>query len=328
MTRKSNPTLIGAFVVGATLLLAIGVAIFGGAQLFADKSVFIAYFDDRTQGLRVGSSVTMNGAQIGQVSRMRLLIDQDTFQSITAVQMDILPESWVVIEGGAAVGSGLESSIPHDELINAGGLRAQLKSESLVTGQLLIDMTFQPNTKAVFRGGGNAPYPEIPTISSDIEQIMHALQKLFIDVTKDFDGQEASRGIQNIIRGLDELANSKELRDSLAGASNIINQQETQQLSASLQASLAEFRSASAAASSLLRHADSELKPVIEKLAATLDQAEQALTAASLQLRGEAVQSYQLGEALREVEGAARSMREFLDYLERNPEALLRGKKP
>lgn len=328
MTRKSNPTLIGAFVVGATVLLATGVAIFGGAKLFAVKEVYIAYFENKTQGLRVGSSVTMNGTRIGQVSKMRLLVNQDTFQSKTAVQMDILPGSWLVIEGGAAIGSGLESSSTVEELINVGGLRAQLKPESLITGQLLIDMTFQPNTEAVFRGGDNTPYPEIPTISSEMEQIMLALSKVLIDMTKDFDGREASRGIQGIIQGLNELANSQELRDSLAGASSIINQQETQQLTASLQATLTEFRSTSAAASSLLRHADNELKPLIERLAETLDQAQQALAAVSVQLRGEAVEAYQMGETLREVEAAARSMREFLDYLERNPEAMLRGKKP
>ena len=328
MTRKSNPTLIGAFVVGATLLLALGVAIFGGAQFFAKKRVFVAYFDDRTQGLRVGSSVTMNGAQIGQVSKLVLLINPDTFESITAVQMDILPESWVVIKGGAVEEGGLEAAVTHEELINSGGLRAQLQSESLVTGQLLIDMTFQPNTKAVFRGGANTPYPEIPTISSNIEQIMHALQKVLIDLTKDFDGQEVSRRIQSIIRGLDELANSKELRDSLAGVSSIINQQETQQLSATLQSTLVEFRSAAANASTLIRNVDGDMKPVVERLAATLDEAQQALAAAKIQLRGESAEVYQLDETLREVGAAARSMREFLDYMERNPEALLQGKKP
>ena len=81
-------------------------------------------------------------------------------------------------------------------------------------------------------------------------------------------------------------------------------------------------------ASSLLRNVDSDLKPVIEKLAATLDEAEQALNAATIQLRGESAEVYQLDETLREVGAAARSMREFLDYMERNPEALLRGKKP
>jgi paraquat-inducible protein B len=328
MSTKSNPTLIGAFVVGATVLLAAGVAVFGGAQLFAKRDVYIAYFAEKTQGLRVGSNVTMNGAHIGSVSEMVLLVNRDTYESTTAVTIDILPESWVVTEGGTAIGSGLDSSIPHEELINVGGLRAHLQSESLVTGQLLIDMTFQPETRAVMRGGANPPYPEIPTVPSNIQQIMTILEKVILDLAKDFDGQEASEGLQSIIRGVDELANSQELRESLAGANRIINQQETQQLSATLQATLKELRSAAADAGTLLRHADSDLKPVVERITATLGQAEQALAAASIQLRGESAEVYQLDKTLREVEGAARSMREVLDYLERNPEAILQGKKP
>ena len=80
-----------------------------------------------------------------------------------------------------------------------------------------------------------------------------------------------------------------------------------------------------------MRNADSKLdtdiRPAIAKLDAALNEAKEALAAAKVQLSGDSVQAYQLGQALREVEGAARSMREFLDYLEHNPEALLRGKK-
>ena len=68
-------------------------------------------------------------------------------------------------------------------------------------------------------------------------------------------------------------------------------------------------------------------EPVIERLAATLEEARLVLVSARAQLEGEAVQAYQLGETLREIEGAARALRELLDYLDRNPEAVLRGKK-
>ena len=127
------------------------------------------------------------------------------------------------------------------------------------------------------------------------------------------------------------MANSQALRESLAGANSIINREETQQLSVSLQATLEEFRSAASDARSLLKNADAkldtDLKPVLESIVGTLDEAQGALAAAKLQLRGDSVQGYQLGEALREVEGAARALREFMDYLERNPEAILQGKK-
>jgi len=331
MSKKSNPTLIGAFVVGATVLLALGVAVFGGAELFAKKKLFVAYFAEKTQGLRVGSIVAMNGAHIGQVSDLVLIINRDTFQSVTAVTMEIRPESWVVTKAGVAIGSGLETPVSQEELIKVGGLRAQLQSASLVTGQLLVDVTFKPDTEVVMRGGTNPPYPEIPTIPSNIERLMTNVQRWIHNLTEDYDAKEFSLRVKSIIRGIDELANSEELRESLAGANRLMNKEETQQLSASLQATLTEFRSAASDAGSLLRNADAsldtDLKPLIEKIVATLDEAQGGLAAAKLQLRGESVQVYQLGETLKEVEGAARAMREFLDYLEHNPEAFLRGKK-
>ncbi len=64
MSKKSNPTVIGGFVVGAVLLLAVGVALFGGAELLAKRTIYFAYFGDDTQGLRVGSKVVMNCVHI------------------------------------------------------------------------------------------------------------------------------------------------------------------------------------------------------------------------------------------------------------------------
>ena len=151
------------------------------------------------------------------------------------------------------------------------------------------------------------------------------------DVGENVDPEELADRLNGILRGLDELVNSQDLRESLAGIDAIINKEDTQELTATLQATLKEFSSAASDAGSLIRNADTkldtvELKPVIERLVATLDEAEATLAAAKFQLRGESVQSYQLGNTLKEVEGAARAMRELLDYLERNPEALLQGK--
>lgn len=333
MSKKSNPTLIGIFVVGATALLALAVTVFGGAKLFAKKEFYVAYFAENTQGLRVGSNVAMNGVNIGQVSDMVLLLNRDTFQGLTEVTMEVRPESWVVMEEGVPVGSGQDAlaPIPHKKVIEVGGLRAQLQSESLVTGQLLVGMTFQPDAEAVMRGGINPPHPEIPTIPSTTKKIMADVQGWVHELTKDFDAQTFSQRIQKIMQGVDELANSQELRASLAGADKLINKKETQHLSVSLQEAITELRGVTSDFGSLVRNVDARVNanliPLIEKIDTTLDEAQQALAAVQLQLNGESVQAYQLGETLREVEAAARAAREFLDYMERNPEAVLQGKK-
>lgn len=166
---------------------------------------------------------------------------------------------------------------------------------------------------------------------SDIQEIIANVESFMSNLSKGIDAEELAKHISSILRGIDELANSEDIRESLAGINTLVNEPETQELTATLQSTLKEVRSAASDAGSLLRNADvlveDDLKPVIKRLAGALEEAQKALAAAKYQLRGDSVQFYQLGETLREVKGAARAMREFLDYLEQNPEALLKGKK-
>jgi len=330
MSKKTSPTVIGAFVVGAVVLLAIGVAVFGGAELLAQKQSYVAYFTGNTKGLRVGSNVAMNGVQIGQVSKMALIIDQDDWESKTEVTIEIFPENYIATRGGNVIGTGPAADVSHDKLINVAGLRATLEAESFVTGQLLVETSFRPDTVPIMRGGDDPPYPEIPTIPSKIQELLAKVQTWIADVSEHFDAEEFAVHVQGILKGVDELANSKDIRETLAGVNTIINKEETQELTPTLDAALDEVRRAASDAGSLLRNADamldSDLKPAIQKLEGSLIEAQGALAAAKYQLRGESVAVYQLGETLREVEGAARALREFLDYVEAHPEAVLKGK--
>ncbi len=331
MSKKSNPTVIGAFVVGAVILLFVGVALFGGAELLAQRQTYVAYFTQDTKGLRVGSNVTMNGVVIGQVAKMALIIEQDNWSSKTEVTIEIFTENYIAMSKGEIVGEGPGSVVSHDELINVGGLRATLAAESFVTGQLLVDMSFRPDTVPILRGGDDPPYPEIPTTPSRIQELLAKVQTWAADLSEHFDAEQFAKNLQNTLQGVDELANSEDIRETLAGINTLTNRPETQNITATLQDALRQVDTAAADAGALLRNAnsqlDSDIKPAIAKLDAALDEAQQALAAAKVQLSGESVQAYQFGEALREVEGAARAMREFLDYLDRNPEALLKGKK-
>jgi paraquat-inducible protein B len=327
MSKTSNPTLIGAFVVGAAVLLAVSVAIFGGSELLAKRQVYVAYFTENTQGLRAGSNVVLNGVRIGHVSAVALIIDAKTFSAETEVTIEILRDSFIVTDGGEIVGVGLDDS--YKTIIVDAGLRAALQVESFITGQLLVELDFRSDTEPVLRGGDDPPYPEIPTIQSQTQEMLAKVQTLIGDFGEAFDIKKIGEQIENTLEGLSELTNSEDLRESLAGINSIINRNETQELTASLQATLKDLRSAASGASALLKNGDAKLEslqPAIDKLVVTLDEAQATLAAAKLALQGESTQVYQLGSTLREVESAARALREFLDYLEQNPESLLRGK--
>lgn len=334
MSKKSNPTMIGAFVVGAILLLVGGVAIFGGSELLAKRTRYLAYFAENTKGLRVGSNVLLNGVRIGYVSEMSLVVDPTSFEGVTEVVLEILPDTFLIAEEGMIIGKGATGEIPHDKLIDEGGLRAELGVESFVTGQLLVTLDFGSTVPAV-RRAKDPRYPEVPTTASDIQKLLAGIQSFLAKINESFDPEELGARVSSILKGVDELSNSEDVRQSLAGVNRFVNNDDTQDLSSTLQDTLTDVSGASRDAGQLFRNADAQLTPLLAefrpvgaRLIATLDEATEALAAAKEQLGGETEQIYQLDSTLKEVELASRTLREFLDYLERNPESLLRGKRP
>ncbi len=332
MKRKANPTIIGGFVIGAVILISGAVAIFGGAELFATRNVYVAYFDESTKGLRVGSNVVMNGVRIGYVSEIALLVDQANFDTKTRVTMEILPDNFIPVLDGKPIGEGMETVIDHEQLINEAGLRAQLEIEAIVTGQLLVNLAMRPETAATMRGG-DSPHPEIPTIPSSVAQLLANIQGWLSEVRTDFDLSVIGDSLENILRGVDELINSPDIRESLTGVNNLVNDPAVQNVASELQRTLADLRSAIGDARSMFQTAEgnigsikSDLQPALESLGSALNEAESALEAAKLQLRGDSAQANQLVTTLEEIERAARAINNFFDYIERNPESLLRGK--
>lgn len=332
MSKHTSPAVIGAFVVGAVVLLATGFALFGGSQLFAEKTRYVAYFDEPTDGLRTGANVLLNGVRIGYVSDIDLLIDQVNFDTTTQVTLEILPDSFIITSEGEISSEGLSSAVTYDVLIREAGLRARLEVESFVTGQLQVTLTLQPETVPVFRGI-DPPYPEIPTISSNIQAILDKVQSWVTEIQENVDVAELSRRVSSVLSGIDEIVNSDDVRESLSGLNTLINDAEMQAFADNWQAALAELRVAAAEAATLFRNAEGDIDELAadvgriqERLDATLLEAERTLATARAQLRGDSEQLYRLSEALDELERAARAIREFFDYLERHPEALLRGK--
>jgi paraquat-inducible protein B len=334
MSKKSNPAMIGAFVVGAVGLLALGVALFGGSELFKKRVNYVAYFEEQTKGLRVGSNVILNGVRVGYVSEIALLIDEETYTTLTRVTLEILPDTYIPVRDGVPIHQDLRDAIPHEELIKRAGLRAQLEIESFVTGQLLVRLEMRPDTPVIL-SGIDSEYQEIPTIRSDIQELLARMQRWLANIRDNVDVDALAEAVTNALNGIAVLTNSPDLHDSLAGLNQFVNSEDVQELGSSLRRALEDVSAAASEASALFSSADddidtvlADLQPVLEGLGDTLLAAEATLDAARLQLRGDSEQVYQLQSTLREVEGAAAALREFFDYLERNPEALIRGKQP
>ena len=192
MSKKSNPAVIGAFVVGAVTLLVAGVALFGGGELFKKRFNYVAYFEEQKKGLRVGSNVILNGVRVGYVSEIALLIDEDRYETLTRVTLEILPDTYIPVRDGVPIAEDLRDVIPHEELIQEAGLRAQLEIESFVTGQLLVRLDLRPDTP-IRMTGMESDYPEIPTIRSDIQELLTRMQRWLANIRDNVDVDALAR---------------------------------------------------------------------------------------------------------------------------------------
>src|SRR5262245_28707527 len=131
VSNHANPTVVGGFVLGAIVLTIGGVVAFGSGALFKKRVSAMAYFDGDVGGLDVGAPVNIQGVRVGSVSGVHLDINVTTLRALVSVRIDVDPER-------------LDFSERTDEKIGTGahlreaikkGLRAQLQTQSLVTGQ-------------------------------------------------------------------------------------------------------------------------------------------------------------------------------------------------
>src|SRR5688572_13458689 len=172
MSKKSNPVMIGAFVIGAVVLGVIGITIFGSGRLFRETYKYVCYFESDVSGLATGANVKLKGVKMGTVDSILLSVG-DMAALSGAREKFYVP---VIIELDADKTSALGSRTkPDPEIISnliTRGLRAQLASESFVTGVLYVKLDLFPATRGLRLGdNAGAPYPEIPTLPSQLEEV-------------------------------------------------------------------------------------------------------------------------------------------------------------
>jgi phospholipid/cholesterol/gamma-HCH transport system substrate-binding protein len=200
---KANPAVIGAFVIGAVGLLVVGLLLLGKASWFAERNTYIAYFPGSVKGLRVGAPVDFRGVTIGEVTDIRVLYNAKEISARIPVVMQFDPARIDVV--GMTPGGSYKDQV--ERMIEA-GFRAQLQSQSLLTGLLFVNLDFDPGTPVRLMGG-DQPEPEIPTLPSGMEQ----LQQTAGDIAKQ---------LPDVIDRLNHLLNSVD--DELQSTSGNLTQ--------------------------------------------------------------------------------------------------------
>ena len=320
MASQAKKTMIGAFVIGAVALAAAGITVFGSGKFFQKRLTFVMFFSGSITGLSVGSPVEFRGVRVGQVTKIAAVFDPKTLSITIPVYVEVDPKS-LVVSGSEDAWSVLSAHNLYEPLLEK-GLKAQLDIESFITRQLYINMDFYPDSPTKLLGL-DPQVPEIPTIPSLQDQIVHTLQKL-------------PEKIMNVTDGIERLVNSPAAQESLQDLDGLIRGVATQikPLMASLTAtsdgarrtfaqaektlSLTEGPSADMAAS--FTDAMKKASASLEQMRATLDSYQKVATQ-------NANVGYDLTRTLAELDAAARSVRSLAEYLELHPEAVLKGKR-
>ena len=327
MSKKANPTVIGAFIIGAIALIVLSLILIGGGKIFRDRQVLVAYFDGSLQGLRAGANVTFRGLRVGQVRELFVRFDEETLEFDSPVIIELE-------EGGIRTVTGqMRTQSEFDELIKQlieKGLRAQLQQESFVTGQLLIDLDYHPGTKAIFRAQDNE-YLEIPTVQSEIQLVLENFKKFFAKL-KDFPIDEFADDLLKSISGIEQFVNSPELANTVKGIDQFVNSNDTQQLTAGLQETIHKFDATMEEIQVLVQNTNQHIDPLANDLEKTIEDIQVAVidiqkTFKEIRntVKDESIR-YEITAALQEFTDATRSFRVFVDYLERHPESFLSGK--
>jgi paraquat-inducible protein B len=267
------------------------------------KLPYLVYFDGSVGGLEPGSPVEWRGIKVGRVLDIRLEYDVAADHLRIPVVIELEPQRITLIGQKQGFGSG--EYMP--ELIRR-GLRAQLKTASLLTGQLMVSLDFVPDAPPATLGTGDR-YPVIPTVPGEFDAAVKSINGILEKVSA-LPLDQVVQQANATLKSFQDLASSPEITDSLQSLAGALT-----------------------SAQQLLSQANSDLRPVMDKLPPLLNTAQQAVQRLGGTL-GSINQGYgadstfkrDLTRLMSQVDDTLRSVRVLTDYLEQHPEALIRGK--
>ena len=269
---------------------------------FVRKERVIAYFDGSVRGLSIDAPVEFRGLVVGSVVDIKLEFDREKMAFRIPVLIELEPERIAVI------GQRFENPRDAIEALVGMGLRAQLETGSLLTGQLFVALDLHSDTPAHFVGGDDR-YPEIPTIPSTMEAITASLTGVMHRV--------AALPLEDLIA---------ELRGTVESANGLLSSPEARNALENLNSTLVR-------ADSLMQTLETEIGPLVSSLRSASDAAGHAMSqarstlASAESLTGNKSQlRHDLSSLIEELTRTARSFRSLADYLETHPDALIRGK--
>jgi paraquat-inducible protein B len=323
---KASPGLVGAFVVGGIALLIGGALTFGSIQFLKPSVAVVMYFEEDLSGLDPGAPVTFRGVQIGEVTDVVLRFNSETKSFHSPVRVRIEPNRFQ-IEGKRprTVGHNLPLFIEQ-------GLRAQLESQSVLTGKRFIQLAFRPDTPARLVGqeGGEG---EVPTIPSQMKELQAGVEGAFRKLEQTplpeliNDLRMTAQTLNAILMKVDGARLSAVADDASAALRS--GRELLDNVGRWFEAAAPHGEAALGNADQMfqeLQKAAVRVGPVLASLQRVAERADRLMADAGGVVEPGSPTQRELSAMMREIAAAARSMRVLTDELDRNPNSLLFGR--
>ena len=335
MSKRANPTVIGAFMLGVLILAALGIIAFTSNSLFRDRAIFVSSFRESVNGLAVGATVKCQGVPVGEVTDLQLLIDLDeeTFQVPVTYEID-LERLQLVLSESLELGdyAALQKHIEK-------GLRAQLQLESIVTGQMYIELRYidtQDLSEDMLAG---LDANEIPTEFSPMASLSSDASGLVSNL-RSFNVNAISENLTALLvkanLKMDEL-DMEAINESVLATSQsmrrLANSDDLEAVFSQLPQASAQFTQTLADMQLLMKRLDGAVEVMTDQvgetsteLTATLQAMRQSMDQANSLLTTDAGIGFHLQETLASLTEAAEALRLLATSLEQNPSMFIRGK--
>lgn len=283
-----------------------------------DTADYVMPFKGSVRGLSAGAPVDFRGVQLGAVKDVGVDFRGAGRDIDMSVVVQLYPARLKSLFRGAVATDRPSDREIVDALV-ARGLRAQLRNGNLLTGQRYVALDFFPRAEPAVVARDGTAVPRFPTVGGSNDTVQESIASL---VTK-LDRLPIDAIGRDVLRTVKHLDNAMRHADALLARADT-------DILPEVKTTVRDLGQAAKHTDELVLHLGKELSPEISAAVADtrrmLEGATRALTAASASLDTHSPLQVDARKALLEISAAARAMRGLGDYLERHPEALLRGK--
>lgn len=329
MSKKANPATIGVFICVAIALGVGAILLFSSARWFSKTQKVILFFDGSVLGLNPGAPVKFRGVTVGSVRE--ILIRHNQHERDRAIPVIVELDQTVLNEKSDYIINIADKQVVKTMIDR--GLRATIEAQSLVTGLLYVELDFRSSPAPGQFHQVLPEYLEIPTQQTkiqllieniadiDFKQLMSQMSALAGNLQTNLgalDLKNVNDGLTNLLGKLNQLVSSDDLTNAVKALHTTFDKLSARidPLADQANGLLVDARKAIGDA----RHAIADARDSLTRLNDTLQNAQNVL-APQASLRRE------LTATMQNVSEAARSVTALADFLNRNPNALISGRK-